>query len=362
MRILDKYITREYLKTFLILLFSLSVVFIAIDVIDNLPRLLRHGATFQEAFYYYLLRLPYLLILTTPVTILLTGLFLMNTLAKYNESVAIRAAGISIKRSMLPLFGFGLVMSIIVALFGEFVLPMAEAKRAYIYEVQIKGEQPEDQLLKAKIHFQGKNGLFYYFGFFDGYKNTIRIIDITQIDPANGEITLRITAAGATWQFNHWIVQDCEIRRFRNHVPISWQHFDSTVLPEMDVQPQDFVRLTKKTLSMNFVELRNYINRLKKVGDDYSRELVDLHMKIAYPLTNLIVIFFFIPVATSNLRSKGRGLIFMLGILVCFIYLTVLRIFQSLGYNHILSPAIAAWAPNIFFTVLGFFFLQKAEI
>lgn len=362
MRILDKYLIKEYVRTFLILLGSLSAVFIVIDIIDNLPKLLRQGSSFEQAAFYYILRLPYLTILTAPITMLLTGLFLMNSLSKYNESVAIRAAGISIKRAMLPLFALGLLMSIIVGLFGEYVLPRSEAKREYVYRVLIRDEQPEDQLLKAKIHYQGNDGQFYYFGFFDGYKNTLRIIDIIKLDPVTGKIAERTTASGADWENNKWILRDCEIRKFKNNQPIGWSYFPSTTLPSMDVQPQDFVRITKKTLALNFFELRDYINRLKKVGEDYSRELVDLHLKIAYPLTNLIVIFFFIPIATTNVRSKGRGWIFMLGLLVCFMYLTLMRISQSLGYNQILPPVVAAWAPNAFFTLLGFVFLKKAEI
>jgi len=362
MKILDRYLTREYIRTFLILMASLSVVFIVIDIIDNLPRLMRHGASLDQTVLYYLLRLPYLIILTAPVTMLLTGLFLMNSLAKYNESVAIRAAGISIKRAMLPLFGLGLVMSIIIAVLGDTVLPRSEAKRTYVYRVLIRDEQPEDQMLKARIHYQGKNGMFYYFGFFDGYKNTLRIIDIIRLDTVSGNITERISASAADWQNNQWVLRDCEIRKFRNNLPVEWKSYQSMVLPIMDVQPQDFIRITKKTLAMNFFELRDYIERLKKVGDDYSKELVDLHLKIAYPLTNLIVIFFFIPIATSNIRSKGRGWIFMLGLVVCFMYLTIMRISQSLGYNQILPPVVAAWAPNIFFTILGFGFLKKAEI
>ena len=85
-------------------------------------------------------------------------------------------------------------------------------------------------------------------------------------------------------------------------------------------------------------------------------------MKISFPLTNLIVIFFFIPIATSNIRSKGRGWIIMLGLVVCFTYLIVVRVCQSLGYNSIINPFWAAWFPNLFFTILGLGFLYKAEI
>ncbi len=362
MRILDKYITREFLKTYLIIFFSFATIFIVIDVIDNLPRLMRNGATLEQSAMYYFLRLPYLIVLTSPVTVLITGLFMMNSLSKYNESVAIRAAGISIKRAMLPLFFIGLIVSIIIGLVGEYVLPRAETKRDYVYKVQIRGEQPDDQMLKARIHYQGQNDYLYYFGFFDGYKNTLRIIDITKTDFNSNKIIEHITASSAIWMDNKWILEDCEIRRFDNDKQVFWEHHYSTDLPLLDVKPSDFIRITKKTLALNFFELRDYIGRLKKLGDNANREIVDLHMKIAFPLTNLIVIFFFIPIATTNIRSKGRGLIFMLGLAVCFIYLIVVRIIQSLGYNGVIPPIWAAWAPNVVFTLIGFAFLNKAEI
>ncbi|MDD3283078.1 MAG: LPS export ABC transporter permease LptG [Candidatus Cloacimonetes bacterium] len=362
MRKLDRYILREFLRTYLIIFFSFAVVFIVIDVVDNLPRLLRAGASVDLAITYYLLRLPYLIVLTSPVTVLLTGLFMMNALAKHNESVAIRAAGVSIKRAMLPLFGVGLVISIAVATLGEYVLPYAESQRDVVYNVKIKGEQPDDQMLKARIHYRGEENDFYYFGFFDGYKNTLRIIDLTRIDFESSQVIEKISAASATWTGDEWELFDCDIRRFSNGRQIYSTHFPSTRMPLLDVEPKDFVRITKKTLSLNFLELWDYIGRLQKMGEDASREIVDLHMKVSFPLTNLIVIFFFIPIATSNTRSKGRGWVFMLGLAVCFAYLIIVQITQSLGYNGIIPPVWAAWAPNLFFSLLGFLFLYKAEV
>ncbi|NLK50142.1 MAG: YjgP/YjgQ family permease [Candidatus Cloacimonetes bacterium] len=361
-RKLDRYIIREFLRTYLIIFFSFAVIFIVIDVIDNLPRLMRAGATTQLAITYYLLRMPYLLVLTSPVTVLLTGLFMMNGLSKHNESVAIRAAGVSIKRAMLPLFVIGLLISAGVAVFGEYLLPWAEAKREYVYNVQIKGEQPDDQMLKARVHYQGDNNDYYYFGFFDGYQDTLRIIDIVKLDPETKEVTEHLNALSARWDGKKWIIQECAIRKFEGGRQVHWEFYPQTDKELLDVVPQDFIRITKKTLSLNFMELKEYISRLQKMGEEANREIVDLHMKIAFPLTNLVVIFFFIPVATSNIRSKGRGLIFLLGLTVCFIYLIVVRVIQSLGYNGVIPPIWAAWLPNLAFTMLGFVFLKKAEV
>jgi lipopolysaccharide export system permease protein len=362
MRILDKYIVRQFLNTYFIILASFSVLFIVIDVIDRLPRLIRNGATFQLAVSYYVLNLPYLFVLTSPITLLLTGLFLMNSLAKYNESIAVRAAGISVKRMVMPLLLLGLVMSGLIGLFGEYVLPWAETSRDYVYNVKIKNQPREDEKLRARIHYIGKQNQLYYIGFFDGYRNQLKVIDISFFDPQTGEITQKISASGANWTAGKWLFQNCDIRTFKNHTPVTYQHYETTFLPMVDVTPIDFIKSSRKPLSMNYFELRSYVSRLQKVGERYTKQTVDLFMKISYPLANFIILFFCIPVATANVRSKGRGWVFMIGLLVCFLYLTALRFSQSLGYNGLLPPILSAWLPNILFLTLGLFFLWKAEI
>ncbi|HPT71493.1 MAG TPA: LptF/LptG family permease [Candidatus Cloacimonadota bacterium] len=362
MKLLDRYFMRQFLNTYFIILSSFSVLFIVIDVIDRLPRLIRSGATFQLAVSYYLLNLPYLFVLTSPITLLLTGLFMMNSLAKYNESIAVRAAGISVKRMVMPILFIGLVISAFMGIFGEYVLPWAETSRDYVYNVKIKNQPPEDEKLRSRIHYIGKQNQLYYIGFFDGYRNQLKVIDISVFDPNSGEITQKISASDATWTAGKWLFRNCDIRTFANHQPKTYQHFQTTYLPMVDVTPIDFVKSAKKPMSMNYFELKSYVNRLQKVGEKYTKQMVDLYMKISYPLANFIILFFCVPVATSNMRSKGRGWIFMVGLLVCFLYLTALRVSQSLGYNAILSPIMAAWLPNVIFLSLGMTFLWKAEI
>jgi lipopolysaccharide export system permease protein len=140
------------------------------------------------------------------------------------------------------------------------------------------------------------------------------------------------------------------------------EHFDDTIIEEVDVTPLDFIKSAKKPISMNFFELREYIERLKKVGEKFTKELVELNLKVSFPFANLIILLFSVPLVSTSSRSKGRGLIFGMGLLVCFLYLSTLRICQSLGYNEVLSPMVAAWLPNVVFAAIGIFFVIKAEV
>lgn len=362
MRILDKYIAREYLKTLLIILLAFSILMIVVEVSDRMPRLLRRGAGAKDMVIYFILRLPYLFLLTAPIVVLLSGLFLMNNLSRYSESVAIRGAGISIVRMVAPLFWLGLLISIGVLILGEVILPKAEEYRQYVYTERIKGQKVEDKKMRSRIHYLGQDGNLYYIGFFDGYRNRLKTIDITTFDGVSGEIRKKITATNAVWEDESWTFENCYIREFDKGEMFDMKFFDETTIAELDVTPLDFIKSAKKPMSMNYFELREYIKRLKKVGEKYHKEQVVLNQKLSYPFSNLIILLFCVPLVSASHRSRGRGLMFGLGLTVCFLFLSVIRIFQSLGENGMIDPFLSTWIPNIIFIIIGLVFLVKSEV
>ncbi len=362
MRLLDKYIIREYLRTLFIILMSFSVIFIIVDIFDQLPRLLRNGAEFNQAIIFFILRIPYLFIMTSALGVLLSGLFLMNTLSRYNESIAIRAAGISITRMVLPLFVFAFLYSILIMIVGEFVLPKTESYRDYVYNVEIKGKERQDNRVRSNIHYPGKDNYLFAINYFDGYKNEIRNLDISQFDYDTGEVKRQIISERALWKDNIWIGQKCYVRERNKDGRVYNQYYDKLRIPELDVTPEGFIKKMKDPNSMNFFELYDYIKRLKHIGEIHNKELVDLHFKVAFPFANFIIILFCVPLASASTRSKGRGIVFLIGLLICFLYLSTLRISQSLGHNGVLEPWLAAWMPNIIFLLAGIGFVVKSEI
>ncbi|MDD4156873.1 MAG: LptF/LptG family permease [Candidatus Cloacimonetes bacterium] len=361
MKILDKYILKQYISNFLIIILSFSALFIIIDVFDRLPRLLKYSNDYYYFAQYFLLRIPYLFVLTSPIVVLLSGLFLMSTLSKYNESIAIRAAGISIFRMVRPLLILGIIVSIIIMIFGEYVLPYTEYKRNKIYTEDIKGQEIEDIKMRSNIFYSDNNFLFYL-NYFDGYKNKIRVIDITEKDKSTGKIVRKIQANEAIWDGSQWSFINCYERHFDNNQVTYYNFQPKTNIPEITTTPDDFIKSSKSTMSMNYFELLDYINRLKKIGEKHHIEQTDLYMKVTFPFANFIILLFCIPLATASVRSKGRGVIFLMGIMICFLYLVTLRICQSLGYNEIISPLTATIFPHILFFIIGIYYLVKSEI
>ncbi len=363
MRLLDRYILQQYIKTFVVIIFSFLTLFLVIDFIDRIPRLVRRGASLHYTLLYFSLRLPYLFIITSPVGVLLSGLFLMDKLSKYNESVAIRAAGISIFRMMRPLLIFSFFFSIFVLFFTELILPKSEDYRSYIYTVKIKNQEMKDIKMKSNIYYKGENNTIFSIGFFDGYRNVMKNVDITVFDEDN-KIKKKMQSPFVKWdsKTNNWIFERYHLREFSDEKLLSVKSGKSIESKLIMEKPEDFIKRTKRAMSMNYFELKDYIKSLKSIGENFQREEVELYTKLAFPFANFFIIMFCVPLASASVRTKGRGYIFVGGLLVAFLYLSSVRIGQSMGFNGVLPPFLSVWLGNIFFGIIVLLFIIKAEV
>ena len=107
-------------------------------------------------------------------------------------------------------------------------------------------------------------------------------------------------------------------------------------------------------------ELRSYLDRLRASGARVSNYLVDLHLKLAFPLVNFIVVMIGAPVAT-RLRMQSAALGFGLSVAISFLYYGFMRAGQALGHNGALPPYLAAWLGDLVFGVVGFTMMVRAQ-
>jgi len=111
---------------------------------------------------------------------------------------------------------------------------------------------------------------------------------------------------------------------------------------------------------MSWAELRRYVVRLRASGARVAGHLVDLHLKLALPLVNLIVVMIGGAVAT-RLRSQSAALGFGLSIAIAILYYAFVRLGQAFGHNGGLPPYVAAWSGNVVFGLVGGWMLWGAQ-
>jgi len=122
--------------------------------------------------------------------------------------------------------------------------------------------------------------------------------------------------------------------------------------PFIIVKPSDFARIDIQPEEMNFFNLRNYIKTISEKGGDASEWLVDLYLKMSFPLVSFVIVFFGAPMVAGSTK-RGKAASFGIALVICFIYYSLINACQILGRNGSLQPLTAAWLPNGLFFMVG---------
>ncbi|UCF64371.1 MAG: LptF/LptG family permease, partial [bacterium] len=84
-KIVDRYIIKKFITILFFNILAFIVIFVVIDLIENLDKFLSFDATLKDVFLYYVFYIPFIIILTLPVSMLLSSLFSLGSMAQHNE-------------------------------------------------------------------------------------------------------------------------------------------------------------------------------------------------------------------------------------------------------------------------------------
>ena len=349
MRIIDRYISSKFWKFFLLALSAFILIFVVVDLVENLDRYIDKRAKALDVLEYYIYYLPYIIALVIPIATLLATAFLGGYLVKNRELVALRSSGISTLRTASTIIIWGFFISIFVFVLGEFILPESNYAKDELKRTKIDKRSSNTARLKNQLFYIAEDGSVYFFRLFDTKFKLGRDVMILKKN-SDDEICERIDARRMKWTGFGWRLTDVVKRDFVDGKE------KITKMSQMDLKisekPEDFARKIPKPEEMGVVELHKFIEKIKRSGIEPKREETDLWMKFAYPLVNLFVIILGIPVAFKQRKGSyiyGFGQSFF----IAFLYLAAIRAGQTLGYNGTLSPWLAAFAGDILFGSLG---------
>ena len=358
-RILDRYISREFLGIFAFTLTILVVISVIVNLFENLHRFVTAEAAPADVALYYVYTIPKWTLRIAPVAVLIAAFLSVGRLSRSHELLAMQMASLPPLRIALPIIT--LALAITIGLYGvhEEIAPEANEMALRIREQRIRKS--------SSFHRTKTQDIWYLTG-------PDRILHITHLETGRGEmrqISLyqfssdfalreRIDAAAARWQEGRWILSKATIRHFwAGGVDASVDEVPELAI-RMKVGPQDFARVEKNVEEMSYQELKRYIRRLTRSGVDTRRYLTDLLAKPAMLTVNFIMALLGIAFA---LRVGRQGLYIHIGtcIVVAFLYWLFFSFALPLGRNEVLTPILAVWLPNVFFGAIGLFGLLKAR-
>ncbi len=350
-RILDRYLLVRFIVSLVVALGAIMLIALIIDVIENLEDIVDHAASPLDVVKYYVYFLPWIYKIVCPAAVLLAGLFSVGIMARSNEVLAMKAAGLSLYRIALPILIFAFFLSIFNFFFNEEILPEATRERERIKHGTIERRDDSRGKVMYNLSKQGEGGYIYHFDLFRPERSEARGALVQRFE----RDSLRESYRGERMVYlnGFWTIYDGIYRDFTDKSE-GFIRFDSLVITGAMEKPDEFEKYQGKPEDMGYRELAGYIEVLKKTGAEYTRELVDLKIKISFPFTSFIVVFLSIPLA-SNPRRSGVAVSFAIASAISLFYFVIFKVTQSLGYSGTLSPDVAAWSINVIFLVIGLF-------
>ncbi len=354
--LLDRYLWRQIRDLFL---FGVAI-FATLLIVNHLFFLARvvlnEGIGLGVALQLLLYRLPYFVGYSFPMAMLLAALLAIGRLSDGQEITAMRTSGISMVRIAASIMAAGLLVSAATLIVNEVVVPRAEdgyrRALATAFRQQTGGEQRDVLFRESQDEIES---VYFVRRFF---KDESRMQGVVVNQFERGALSRVIEAAEARYVEGAWVFRNGTMYAFAGETTVITQ-FDQLRVG-LRRTPAEIAVPQRDPSEMSVSELRAYIGVLRRSGEPVARYVVQLHFKLAVPLSAALFALLAVPVGLRPHRS-GTSIGLGLTVLVLIGYYIISAIALPLGENGRLHPIPAAWAPNVVLAVTGLALLRRAD-
>ena len=361
MKIIDKYMVKGFAGTFLWCLFAFIIMAIIIDIFSFIDDIVKFKIPLASIIAFYVYYSPTIFLQVAPMAVLLSTIYVLSNLNKHNEIVAMKSSGISLWRILAPILIIGVLVSIIVFIVNDKVIPTSSKISNVIRREELEKEKRKDKQSKLmeNVAVYGAGNRIVFAKSYDTEKKALTDIIIHEHDASENLIS-KITAQSGVWTSDGWKFSGVTMFKIDNSGKILGEpEFFNEKIITLKEKPADFANREWRTDYMSYRELKNYIDNFKGTGTKLTRSLlVDLHYKVAFSVISLIIILIGSPFALITTRGGvliGVGVSIAIGLL----YYAFIAISLAFGKAGILPPAVSAWLGNIVFAALGIHLINR---
>ncbi len=352
MKILERYLLKELFTYFVLFLGVLGALLLAKEMYDTRDEILEEEPALADVAEYILLSLPAQVAEAIPLVAMFAVLFAIGFMAKNNEIRAMIAAGVSYGRLTAPVLVFGLSVTVGAFWFSEAIVPQAQNRAQYIFDVRIKGENRFAFTSNDEIFRKGEGRLFYVMASFDGADRTMRHPSILKKGADGRGVDQRIEArqgrligpgpnGGQLWE-----LEGAEVWNFGPEGAVSVERRDGPLRVELEAKLDEFLQREKSPEEMGLAELSQFCAILRRQGAraQLARFGTALHGKFAVPLAVTLLTLIGFAIA-SDLQVRRFVLAFSVGLAFAIAYYVLREASADLGRGGLVPPSVAAWAP-----------------
>ena len=357
MRLLDRYVIRNFLQVYLYCIAGFISIWLIFDVSDNISTFLDENVGLRVAARYYLTQIPQVLMILLPISLLLALLFSLGRMSRANEIVSMLTAGVSLPRVLFPLIVLGLLTTAAAIGLNYSLAPHAElARKRLLEEARTRAET----VITGQVFRNRTDARTWFIQSFRPGGNVFTNIQILQQD-ANNHITENYLATRAIFApgQKRWTLENVRVAHYDVAGNITGEQFmPSLTIDHWSETPFRLSSANARAEYLSVPELRDYL----EFNSDFPSTLLapfrtHFQYRLALPWTCLVVVFVAAPLGIGYSRRGVLGSVAAAIILVFLHAYLMTHLFLALGEGDHISAWIAAWTPNLTFAVVGLYLL-----
>jgi len=359
---LDRYMTRQFGGIFGITLTSLFLIWMLIDVSDNLSDFRDSANVVATMGQFYLARSPSILLTLLPYSLLLSLIYTLGKLSKDREFIAMIQSGRSILRITQPLIIAGLFATLLCAGLNYHWAPVSEGNRDAILK-RARGLPVVEA--SDVLYFNALERRLWMIGTFPEYYEKgepLLDVEITFIRPDHS-VESRLTAKRAFWnrETHVWTFDEAVIARSEpNQSPQFESYAEPLERSDWEESPFQLIRPGLSPSYLGIPSLTGWLTNNQSTHPSHSPAAyrTQWHYRWALPFTCLVTVLLATPLSIHFSRRGPGGGVF-LAVVLSAMLLVLSSITLALGESGTINAALAAWLPNIIFTFVGLYLYQR---
>ena len=353
--ILDRYLIRRLLGPLAMVLVSTSLLYVVIDLTDNVDDMAKNHVPFDVIVGYYFNLIPQLIMDILPLAMMISVLILLTVLERQQELTAFKAGGISLYRVVVPILLIAALAVAAMWTLSESVVPNSNRNAKRLLD-RIKGRDDAPRLYTSGgrqwLLSRDDRSFYSYLQFDETNQSMVRFTKLT-IDESM-ELRSHLFAQRVTFTNGAWMAQSGWYRTIQPDGTVEFEVINSPIEIGIPETPDYFAHERRLPAEMSVKDLRAHINELLESGHQPARLIVRWHQKFAYPLSAFLMVFLALP---YGLNRGGRRVTTMQGVALALvlgiIYYVSVAFFGKLGEAEVLPAVIGAWSPAILATLFA---------
>lgn len=357
--LLDWYIIKKFVGTYIFSIILIITIAIVFDFNENLSKFTQYHAPWRSIIFdYYANFIPYYSNLFSPLFVFIAVIYFTSKLAGNSEIIAMMATGMSFRRLLRPYMFSCVLIAATTYYLNAYVIPNGTVIRQQFENRyrknrrDISAENVQLRINKNTVAYiqhydsQTKRG----FGFsLDQFKDKKLVVHMT----ASTAQYDTISESKYHWKLTNWKIRT--LNGLRENIK-SGSVKDTMLMME----PADLVYSKGQQETFTSPELKRYITKQASRGSANVKQYqVEYHKRIAMSFASFILTIIGASLSARK-RKGGMGLYLGIGLGLSFAYIMLQTVSSSFATQADAPPMLAAWIPNILFTIIAFFCYRQA--